>query len=55
MRETGKLVRDNAEIDLIYTSPLVRAVQTAEILIDTLGMDEPMFARDVIAHPPALR
>src|SRR5262249_37112201 len=55
MRQTGKLVREHAKIDLIYTSPLVRAVQTAEILIDSRGMAEPLFAREVIAHPPTLR
>src|SRR5256885_939672 len=55
MRETGKLVQQNANIDLIYTSPLVRAVQTAEILIDALGMEEPMYARGEIANPPSLQ
>ena len=55
MRETGKAVLQHAAIDLIYTSPLVRAVQTAEILIGALGMDEPMFAREEIANPATLR
>jgi phosphohistidine phosphatase len=55
MRATGKMVLQHAAIDLIYTSPLVRAVQTAEILIGALGIDEPMYARDEIAAPPSLR
>jgi phosphohistidine phosphatase len=55
MRETGALVQKHAEIDLIYTSPLVRTVQTAEILLAALGIDEPMYAREVIARPPTLR
>jgi phosphohistidine phosphatase len=54
MRTTGKLVLQHAEIDLIYTSPLVRAVQTAELLATELGFDEPLLARDVIANPPTL-
>jgi phosphohistidine phosphatase len=55
MHATGKLVREHADIDLVYTSPLVRAVQTAEILVDELGFDEPVLARGVIASPPSLR
>jgi phosphohistidine phosphatase len=54
MRETGKLVLKHAQIDVVYTSPLVRAVQTAEILVDALRMDEPVLARGVIADPPDL-
>lgn len=55
MRRTGELVRQHAHIDLIYTSPLVRAVQTAEVLLGALGLDEPVLARGVIADPPSLR
>lgn len=54
MRDTGKLVLEHATIDLIYTSPLVRAVQTAELLATELGFDEPLLAREVIANPPSL-
>ncbi|MCK6545901.1 histidine phosphatase family protein [Myxococcota bacterium] len=55
MRETGKLVVQHADIDVIFTSPLVRAVQTAEILAHAIGLDEPVHARDVIANPPRLQ
>lgn len=54
MRSTGKLVLKNANIDIIYTSPLVRAVQTAELLAAEIGLDEPLLAREVIANPPSL-
>jgi phosphohistidine phosphatase len=55
MRKTGKLVLEHAVIDVVYTSPLVRAVQTAEILAGELGIDETVLARDVIANPPSLQ
>jgi phosphohistidine phosphatase len=54
MRRTGKLVLEHAQIDIIYTSPLVRAVQTAEVLAQALGIDEPILARGVVADPPQL-
>jgi phosphohistidine phosphatase len=37
--------------DLILTSPLVRAVQTAEILASVLGYDGPLLARNRVAEP----
>lgn len=54
MRSTGKAVLEHAKIDLIYTSPLVRAVQTAEILANELGFDQPLLAREVLANPPTI-
>jgi phosphohistidine phosphatase len=54
MRSTGKMVVQHANIDVIYTSPLVRAVQTAELLAAEVGLDEPLLAREVIANPPTL-
>lgn len=52
MRATAKLLGHHAKLDLVITSPLVRAVQTAEVLVGQLGFDEPVIAREIIAHPP---
>lgn len=55
MRRTARLVRDQPEtIDVVFTSPLVRAVQTAEILAEALGLDGPIFSRAQIADPPTI-
>lgn len=54
MRETAKLVMNHARIDLFYTSPLVRAVQTAEILIGAFASSVPMLAVELIASPPTM-
>ena len=56
MRATGQLLlAQDAVIDLIYTSPLVRAVQTAEILAGAIGLDEPVIVKPEIASPPTIR
>lgn len=55
MRATARLARDEIEaVDLVYTSPLVRAVQTAEILIGELGFDEPVRIAPELAGPTTL-
>jgi phosphohistidine phosphatase len=47
MRVTAEfLARLDLRIDLILTSPLVRAVQTAEIVAARLGLDEAMHVDD---------
>jgi phosphohistidine phosphatase len=54
MRKTAELfAAREGVVDAILTSPLVRAVQTAEILARGLGHDEPILARGVIADPPS--
>jgi phosphohistidine phosphatase len=55
MRRTGERVAKEARIDCLYSSPLVRAVQTAEILAGALSLDEPVWIRPEIASPPSLR
>lgn len=55
MRSTARTLAAGPDlIDAVFTSPLVRAVQTAEILVQGLGLDEPIAARRVIADPPHL-
>src|SRR5437870_2544482 len=55
MRATGKLVAEQeGRIDCIYSSPLVRAVQTAEILAGAIGLEEPLSIRPEIASPPTI-
>ncbi|MBK8012992.1 MAG: histidine phosphatase family protein [Deltaproteobacteria bacterium] len=44
----------DGSIDLIITSPLVRAVQTAEIIAHEIGLERPVWAREVIVRPPTL-
>ena len=52
---TGSLLAEqDGRIDLIYSSPLVRAIQTAEILALSLGLDEPLIVRPEIASPPSI-
>lgn len=54
-RSTGRLLVDRPEvIDTIYTSPLVRAVQTAEIYADALGIDEAVAVFGSISEPPSV-
>jgi phosphohistidine phosphatase len=55
MRRTARfLATQEGRVDHVLTSPLVRAVQTAEILAGELGLDEPLEVRPVIATPPRL-
>lgn len=55
MRATARLFCDLPDrIDGIWTSPLVRAVQTAEILAQEIGLDEPIEALPEIASPPSI-
>ncbi len=54
-RATGRLLVERPEvIDTVWTSPLVRAVQTAEIFADALGIDERVSALETIAEPPTI-
>lgn len=54
VRAVGRLLASQpGHIDRIVTSPLVRAVQTAEILTNELGLDEGVSARRMIAEPPS--
>ena len=54
-RATGQLlVRLPDPIDTIWTSPLVRAVQTAEIFAGALGIDDGVSAVAMIAEPPSI-
>jgi phosphohistidine phosphatase len=56
MRATGKLVAAQpGRIDWMFSSPLLRAVQTAEILAGEVGLDEPLVIRPEIASPPNVR
>jgi phosphohistidine phosphatase len=41
-------------VDALYTSPLVRAVQTAEVLADALGLDDGVEVRAELGAPPSL-
>ena len=55
LRAVGRLLADDPDaIDLVVTSPLVRAVQTAEILVGELHLDGPVRAEAEIAHPGSL-
>jgi phosphohistidine phosphatase len=51
MRTTGSFFAAMESVDVIFTSPLVRAVQTTEILAAALGLDAPIHARAVVAEP----
>ncbi len=51
MRATAALFAQHDGVDVIFTSPLVRAVQTTEILAAGLAHDAPIHARNVIAEP----
>lgn len=52
VRRAGALLADQPEaIDRVITSPLVRAVQTAEVLAGTLGLDAEITAHPEIAFP----
>jgi phosphohistidine phosphatase len=54
MRATAALFAKTEGVDVIFTSPLVRAVQTAEIFAAGLGFDEPIYARNLVAEPPTV-
>lgn len=52
---TGRFATRHIDaLDLVYTSPLVRAVQTAEILVGELGFDEPVRVAPELAGPTTL-
>jgi phosphohistidine phosphatase len=52
MRTTARFcLEQGVVLDAIVTSPLVRAVQTAEILAEGLGFDGPIDAHAEIAFP----
>ena len=52
MHQIGKLLAaQDAVVDCMIISPLVRAVQTAEILATECGLDGPISAELTIAHP----
>lgn len=52
MRKTARFcLEQGVVVDAIFTSPLVRAVQTAEILAEGLGFDGPIEAHAEIAFP----
>lgn len=54
VRAVGRLLaQQRGSIDRVVTSPLVRAVQTAEILAGELGLDEGVSARRIVAEPPS--
>jgi phosphohistidine phosphatase len=54
-RDVAKLLSKHAQlIDRIYCSPLVRAVQTSEILVQHLGCDDAVEIQPLIAFPPSL-
>lgn len=54
-RQIGSMLQEQAPaLDAIFTSPLVRAVQTAEIFAAATGIDSPIAARLAIAEPPTL-
>lgn len=55
MRKTAALFAEQeGGVDVVFTSPLVRAVQTTEILVAALAHDEPVFARGVVAEPASV-
>ena len=45
--ETGRRLRGSC-IDSIATSPLVRALETARIIAEVLGLDEPAIVSDIV-------
>jgi|APMed6443717190_1056831.scaffolds.fasta_scaffold02534_2 phosphohistidine phosphatase len=50
IRQVGRVLRDNWMLpDLIASSPVVRALQTAEILAASLDPDEPVIVRRELA------
>jgi phosphohistidine phosphatase len=51
MRATASLFAAQETVDIIFTSPMVRAVQTTEILAAGLGLDEPIHADHAVAEP----
>jgi phosphohistidine phosphatase len=51
MRATGSLFAANETVDVIFTSPMVRAVQTTEIFAAALGHDAPIIAARAVAEP----
>jgi len=54
-RAVAKLLSEQAGIvDLMYCSPLVRAVQTTEIFVASLGCDDSVEAQPAIAFPTSL-
>ncbi len=54
-RETGRwLVENEPTIDQLVTSPLVRAVQTSELYMSELMLDEPISAVRELAFPVSL-
>lgn len=55
MHATARLAASEIDrLDLVYTSPLVRAVQTAEILVGELGFDEPVRIAQDLAGPTTM-
>ena len=56
MARTARYIGEQSDvhIDHIWHSPLVRAVQTAEILAAGIGLDEPIVTQPCIAHPTTL-
>lgn len=55
VRAVGQLLADDpAAVDLVITSPLVRAVQTAELLAGALHLDGPIRADMDIAQPASI-
>lgn len=55
MRRTAALFAEQeGTVDVVFTSPLVRAVQTTEILVAALAHDEPVVARGVVAEPASV-
>jgi len=55
-RQVAQLLSEKAEpIDQVYCSPLVRAVQTAEILIPQQDCDDAVEIQPLIAFPPSLK
>ena len=55
MRATSLLLAGKETVDVIFTSPLVRAVQTTEILAAVLGHDEPIRAARAVAEPQSVQ
>ena len=54
IRNTAKAVAEQPGlIELMYTSPLVRAVQTAEVLAGAMSLEE-VQTSEVISNPPSL-
>ena len=52
LRKTAEMLKSHVDhLHLVYTSPLVRAVQTAEILAGAFHFDGPIWARAAIAEP----